>query len=120
MKRTPLKRKTPLKSGGWIKKKKARHAPTSIEREYFAKVASIPCVIGNHECGGRTTVSHRPGAGMGLKAPHNQVASLCEKHHLNGPCSIENMGSKAWQAKYGPHEYWEAVTAERVKSFDEF
>ena len=106
--KSPLKRKTPMK------RKRARHAPNAEEKAYHARVRQVQCVVGNSECGGRTTVSHRPGAGVGLKSPHDQVAALCEKHHLHGPTSIEYMGYKAWRSRYGPHEHYEQLTREAV------
>lgn len=113
LRRTPLKSKTPLKRTA-MKRKPARDRPKAAEKDYHTKVRDLPCMIGDKECSGHTTVSHRPGAGMGLKSSHYSVAALCVAHHLRGPNSIEGMGIKAWVVKYGPHQLYEEKTREAI------
>jgi len=108
LRRTPLKRTA-------MKRRPARNRPNAAEKRYHAVVRQLACVLVSADCRGVTTVSHRPGAGMGLKSGHLQVAALCEGHHLRGPCSLEQMGSKAWQRRYGPHTALEEQTLAQVR-----
>lgn len=90
---------------------------------HMARVATFPCVlIGTfkHECRGRTTVQHCQGviwAGMGQKAHDTETFPLCVAHHLQGPNAIENMGSKAWERKYGEQGFWLDVTRAMLKKY---
>jgi hypothetical protein len=129
LRRTPLKTKTPLRSKSTLKAKKpmkrkpARKAPKADDKNRFAAIHAINngywCAVGEcgwaDECGGTTTVSHRPGAGTALKSSHDQIAGICTNHHLQGPNSIEKMGIKDWVKKYGPHEDYEKLTAAEIK-----
>ena len=87
------------------------------KKEHFDHVARLGCVLAGewgHECRGRTTVQHIQGAeyrGMGQKAPDWMTFPLCEAHHLFGPNSIEHMGRKPWEKKYGPQRFWLQVGA---------
>lgn len=102
MKRTPIKRKTPLRSKTQLRshkpiKSKPKRPRTWQEKGHMERVAQCPCLIGNQHCRGRITVHHVSGAGMGLKASDFETLALCEGHHLAGPESIEDMGSRAWE-----------------------
>jgi hypothetical protein len=78
-------------------KRKSRPQPNKREKAHVARVATLACVVGNTHCRGRTTVHHKSGAGMGMRADPFETMPLCEGHHLFGPYSIEQMGSKAWE-----------------------
>lgn len=110
LKQKPLKRST-------FKRKKAKNAPNKDEKAYHAKVGELHCQLMHKwsaECRDWTTVSHRPGAGMALKSSHYDVAAICRGHHLVGPNSIEAMGIKAWERKYGEHEIYEEMTRKAI------
>ncbi|CAB4136999.1 hypothetical protein UFOVP315_34 [uncultured Caudovirales phage] len=56
---------------------------------------------------------HLSGAGMGLKSTDFETIPLCEAHHLFGPHSIEEMGSRAWEQMHGSQR--DALMATRVQ-----
>lgn len=81
---------------------KRRHAKRKgSDPAYLALVAQLPCAVANGRCSGRITCHHKSGAGMGLRAPDREAMPLCIAHHLHGPKSIEELGSKAWERLHG-------------------
>lgn len=99
---------------------RAKKALKRREKVYFGGVASLPCCLAlnwGQECKGRTTVAHKDGAGMALKAPYPHTFACCQGHHLAdfGPNSIGKMGVKGWERKYGPQDKYIAVTQYRLK-----
>lgn len=78
---------------------------TRIEKEYYAKVAQLGCIIHNADCGGRLELHHPTGAGMGLKADNKDVIPLCFNHHsaqtpLKFGHSVHK-GTKSFEQNYG-------------------
>lgn len=110
--RTPLKAKTGL-TRSLMRRKPTRRKPGKVDRAYLALVALLPCAVRNACCGGRITVHHRSGAGMGLRASDFETIPLCERHHLHGPESIEEMGSKEWERFHGVRQ---AELVERTRA----
>lgn len=76
-----------------------KKAPTKADREWFAKIGSLGCVV----CGARDVeVHHLTGAGMGLRASHQDSIPLCVRHHRTGGYGVAvHAGTKAFDAKYG-------------------
>lgn len=52
---------------------------------------------------------------MGTKGPVEEGFGLCTGHHLNGPNSIENMGIRTWERKYGSQEEHAEECRRRMK-----
>lgn len=81
MKRSPILRKTPLRSSGPIKKRK-RKRPT-FERVYGSDdrvqwIKAQPCVV----CGATPSENmHIRGGGVGRKADADQIIPCCSYHH---------------------------------------
>lgn len=92
--------------------KRRRNQPTQEDRDYWTKVASLGCVVGNHECRGRVTI-HHCGTGAGGRKNHRKVLPLCFEHHL-GDFGINSltgkMSRRGWETQYGS----EAELLERV------
>lgn len=105
MKRTPLKRKTPLKA----KRKPAK--PTALKR-YHAYVAQMPCC----GCGSwPVEVHHVISDGFKrLTKDHRLVLPCCPLCHRSGPTALHVIGTRKWNALHGfaQHEralaLWEA------------
>lgn len=107
-----MKRSKPLRRSS-LKRRPRRRQATPQEEAHKGRVASLPCILSTgwgHECIGRTTVHHKSGAGMGLKSSDFETMPLCEGHHLVSRNSVESMGSKAWERRYGPQSYWLEMT----------
>ena len=81
----------------------------------MARVASLPCVVANDECAGRTTI-HHCFTGMGRRKNHMHTISLCWMHHLGAEgIDGKKMGKRVWEQKYGSERELLALTAERLK-----
>lgn len=78
MKRSPLKRKTPLRS----RSKRTKYARRPRALGYMQWVKTQPCSVrGNGECGGPVEADHAGARGIGQKAPDATCIPLCRKHH---------------------------------------
>lgn len=121
MKQTPLKRKTPLRAGRWIKqsefkrrsnemlseprypkrtmRRPKKHVTTPAEKEHLSRVASLRCLI----CSGAACIHHiRTGYGAAERASHWETLPLCRTHHQTGPMGVGfHSGPRTWQAKHG-------------------
>lgn len=93
MKRTALKRRTPLKRK---RSKPTKRAPRRVGREdlaYHEKVRALPCVLlhklgwavngqPKYGCEGPTEVHHAgPKPGVGMKCATDLVHPFCRRHH---------------------------------------
>lgn len=124
MKRTPLKRKTPLRSRsskvqqsaapcGDVKPlkrpglKRSRIAPRSKtgryarrdrQREYMLWVKTQPCLV----CGRKPTeAAHTGSRGFGQKAPDQFVIPLCPDHHRHRRDALDVAGARRFQELHG-------------------
>lgn len=96
MKRTPLKRRTPLRSAGRALRRVTRLAarrarprreqPGDRDPKYLALVRQMRCLARDMgtPCRGRTHAHHprHLSRGAGLKAPDRCVIPLCKWHHV--------------------------------------
>lgn len=81
------------------------------EREYYAKVRELGCVI----CGQEAVIHHKTGAGMALKADYTQVFPLCPLHHNMGGIGVAiHSGTKTWEANNNSQDYWIKWTQQQV------
>lgn len=126
MKRTPLKRTTPMNRGssGLTRKrakdlrtnelrlkkspafKSRKPAKTQADIDYMGRAARLGCMLCRHLEWGETPAEvHHPrtGTGAGKRAPHQQSFPLCFEHH-RGQTGIHGMGRKAFEAHYGVTE----------------
>lgn len=104
MKRTPIKRKTPLRPVS--KKRRAYRASDEGQAalDHMCRVKGLPCIICGapppsdaHHC-----IHDRYGT---RKASDFEVIPLCKAHHQDGPEAIHN-GKETWRKKHGPdHGY---------------
>jgi hypothetical protein len=125
MKRSPLKRKTPLRNrrdksktrtkvldrkvriksfGGGQRlpkrtMRKKRPVPTRAESAWMDRVCSLGCMI----CGKRANLHHvRTGYGVSQRASHFEVLPLCPDHHQYGGIGVAfHDGPRTWMAKFG-------------------
>ena len=106
MKRSPIKRKAPLRK---VSAKRKAHRASKAGKdgiEYMSKVKMLPCAI----CGAPPPndahhVIHDRYSSR--KASDFDTIPLCKAHHQNGPDAIHN-GKETWREKYGPdHSYIE-------------
>jgi hypothetical protein len=92
---------------------------TQAEREYMEKVASLPCYVSNHECGGSVEVHHKTGAGMAKKASNFDVMPLCFNHHSAqtplGYGHSVHKGTKLFEGLYGTQDHMIFMTKKRVE-----
>jgi hypothetical protein len=82
MKRTPLKRKTPLRREGSRGDTKYRRRPRDLE--YMKWVRRQPCCARNFAttpCEGRVQADHAGRRGMRQKADDRTCIPLCRRHH---------------------------------------
>lgn len=80
MKRTPLKRKTPMRRTRLQQKPpRKRSSAEGGDEVYLDWIRSLPCCV----CGVRTSshAHHSTGAGMALKAPDREAMPLCPRCH---------------------------------------
>lgn len=101
MKRTPLKRGTPLQAKRWgIKPRRPRRlSGPHADPARMGFVAGLCCVLAIEwpfnwmpahagfpwpECSGRTHVCHEGKTpGTSLRCPDSETMPMCERHHLN-------------------------------------
>lgn len=82
---------------------------TKADREYFAKVVELGCII----CGGQAEIHHKTGSGMGLKSSNRDVIPLCPVHHRTGNYGIAiHAGVLKWEHIHGT----QTELIERVKN----
>ena len=124
MKRSPLKRKTPLRArkptemrprkvrsfGGGPRlpkrtMRKPRPKATPEEQAHLGAVARLGCIVSrNLKLGYRNAALHhvRTGYGMGERASHWEVLPLTPERHQNGGMGVAfHAGPRTWQAKFG-------------------
>ena len=91
MKRTALKRKTPMRSGS----KRSAYRRRERDYEHMAIVRRLPCsvrtliggtrfaeLLGNDAlCAGEVQADHMGRRTMGMKAKDDSCAPMCRKHH---------------------------------------
>lgn len=124
MKRTALKRKTPLRpKKHWDKSEAARHRhvfaiesllkkrtlrkgqkrkpATLAEKGHLTRACSLGCIIPG--CRNAPNVHHiREGYGIAERASHWETIPLCRFHHQDGPMGAAfHAGTRSWQAKHG-------------------
>ncbi len=87
MKRTPLKRKTPMRRAPFRGKASGKSSYRRRERDlvYMAWVLTQPCLLRSvadaGPCYGRVQADHAGARALGKKAPDNTCIPLCLKHH---------------------------------------
>lgn len=119
MKRSPLKRKAPLRTkqeprrvmsfGGGPRLKKrtirrCRPKATAAEQFHMNRVAKLGCLVCLHQgVASKAALHHvRTGYGMGQRASHWEVLPLCPAHHQTGGFGVAfHGGERTWMAKYG-------------------
>ena len=106
MKRTPLIRRTPLKSRrdaprrneGRIEqqraKPKAKADPDALEKLHHARLREKPCAVPG--CSNPSILHHiMHMAGKARRRDHRYVVNLCPHHHNMGNESVHLLGSEA-------------------------
>lgn len=75
--------------------------PTKADKERFELLAQIGCII----CGKPCEIHHKTGAGMGLRADHQQTMGLCPYHHRTGNFgeAVHN-GTKTFEKNFGTQD----------------
>jgi hypothetical protein len=73
VKRSPLKRRTPLKARGGRRFKHPR------DPDYLVYRRSQPCLLASADCWGRIDPHHEPPLSRG--GTDNRTVSLCQSHH---------------------------------------
>lgn len=79
MRRTPLKRKTPMRRRG-----KNSYARRPRDIEHMKSVKGLPCVmrgLGAGPCSGPVEADHMGERGLGQKSPDNTCGAMCQGHH---------------------------------------
>ena len=112
MKRTPLRRSTPLKAKKPMRQVSAKKAAYRASEEgqaaleHMRRVKALPCAV----CGqpppsdAHHVIHDRFGT---RKASDFDTIPLCKAHHQDGPLAIHN-GKERWREAYGPdHKYLE-------------
>lgn len=113
MRRTPLKRKTPLRQRS-VKPRRPRKRSGAAEKRHLARVAAMPCIVCRKP--GPSTVHHvrrRPHIPVLHARVHCRTVPLCPQHHLHdwGPESVERLKEGGFLDKFGI-DLW--VEAERL------
>ncbi|HEX8894443.1 MAG TPA: Ref family recombination enhancement nuclease [Terriglobales bacterium] len=123
MKRSPLQRKTPLKSGSWkrsplapadrltamkrseMKSRVKKPAATAAEKRHMDAVVRLGCIACRNSGLGETPceIHHvRFLAGAGQRASHMDVLGLCPPHHRTGGHGIAiHDGRETWESIHG-------------------
>lgn len=119
MKRTPLKRKTPLTAKTRIRKVSAKKRAYRASAEgqeamaYMAAVKQLPCCIcGAHGPSDAHHVIH--GRYGSRKSSDFDVIPLCRSCHLDGPHAIHR-GKETWEKLHGPDYSYIEAAREAVK-----
>jgi hypothetical protein len=85
MKRTALKRRTPIRRKAWMKRGKVKSAYRRRTRDFsFMQWARRqPCVARPLSmCEGRVQADHAGKRGLGQKCPDHECIPLCRTHHM--------------------------------------
>lgn len=93
-------RRTPMRRTAM--KKKSRPAAKAHERAHMGRVAALGCMLCLHLGYGATPAEvHHPrtGAGMGMRAAHEDGIPLCPEHH-RGDTGLHGLGRKAFEQQY--------------------
>lgn len=96
MKRTPLRRKSPMRSRPMSSstpkpskkrkspKRKTKYAQRERDFDYMGWVKTRPCLLRTiGPCSGVVEADHAGERGLGQKAPDNTCIPLCSSHHLD-------------------------------------
>ena len=119
MKRSPMRRRTPLKAKKGLAPISAKRRAYSASaegvagKEHMALVAQMRCVI----CGARPVEVHHVICGRysTRRAENTATIPLCPPHHRIGPDAIHN-GKASWVARYGKDtDYLPAVRMEAAR-----
>lgn len=78
-----------------------KNKSSASDKRYFAKVASLGCII----CQRPAEIHHvRSGNGMGQR-DHKRVIPLCHEHHRTGGHGVAfHAGKKTWQDIFGTED----------------
>lgn len=117
MKRSPLRRKSPLKAKTGLKrtkmKRKGRKPPTSEQKRRHDAIRELGCVI----CGRPGNIHHiREDLGMGQAVDHDRIICLDYDHHQSeeaGAISIHGT-PMLFQETYGTESELEQKTIQRL------
>jgi len=122
MKRTELKRKTPMKPGTKLlqarapmargqarmraskpKAKAPKNAPSAAESRYMGHVAALGCAVCRRiGLGATPAIVHHQRTGQGaMRASHYRTAPLCPPHHQSSGYGVHDMGRDEFAAMYG-------------------
>ena len=113
MKRTPLRRKTPLRARSSKRAAYAASDEGKAARAHMLAVKALPCVI----CGaqGPNDAHHVQSGRYGTrKASDWEVIPLCRKDHTEGPQAYHR-DKRAWEARHGPDHGFLPLVAEMLK-----
>lgn len=104
MRKTALRRRTPLKSKTRVKPVNAKRKKANWARAYGSDervefVASLPCVVQrpSSPCAGTIENAHVANGGRGRKADADRVAPICTAHHQE----LHQIGQQSFEARYG-------------------
>ena len=106
MRRTPLRRYTPLRRGPWkpyelFDRRKETRRPRRRQgrsRSYLDWIRSLGCVI----CGRKAQAAHTGSHGLAAKASDYSAIPLCAEHHLEVfDGSYHRLGRIAFELRYG-------------------
>ena len=116
MKRTPLKRTTPLKRGPWNRGPRPRRKPRAgRSRKYLDWIRSLPCTVAG--CTDPAQAAHTGAHGMAIKAADTSAIPLCAKHHLwEFPASLHRLGPRSFESLYDIR--LEAIVARLQEAFN--
>ena len=95
MKRSPIKRNTPMRKVSAKRKAYRTSDDGKADLAHMGRVAQLPCVI----CGFHPVDVHHVihGRYSARKSPDTETIPLCRAHH-----SELHAGKESWAAKYGP------------------
>lgn len=114
MRRSPMRRKTPIKPStvpmkrSPMVKRSRKPARTKAVKEHMSKVAALTCVVCRNIGSGNTPAElHHPRflAGLGMKSSDTDVIPLCPAHHRLGGYGVAyHAGPQEWERRYGTEE----------------
>ena len=80
------------------KRKAANHARAHGSTARIAFVNSLPCLVRNTQCAGRTQNAHIETGGAGRKADASKIVPLCRYHHID---VLHRIGRPTFEKTYG-------------------
>ena len=99
MKRTPVKRKTPLRPRNPERREREfRRTYHSLERVRFVK--NLPCCVPGCEAAPSEN-AHVGIEGIGRKSHYTRIVPLCAVHHRTGPDALHRIGRERFEALHG-------------------